>query len=341
MIIKDFQVKKIINENKGFLPFLIYGPNEGLIRDHIIKIKSDYLRDVDFEEVSITGKSIDLNSEILETSANSISMFNSYKLIILDSLKDKNMSELENVINLAPTQTMLIVKSSNLKKTSKLRKLFESNAQCYALACYEDDAKSMMRLIDNFVKENNISFDRDTKNYLLQTLSTDRMISFNELQKISLFYANTDATPDLEEVKNLLNDTSSNNLQKMNESVMYGNMTKSSNIISRLLSEGNNPISILRSLINYLKRVQKVKVEMKKGSNFDTAIKFLRPPLFWKDKDNFQQHCVRWPLNKIEKNLSQLLDAEIDCKTNSKLSGILCERSILTICHEGKRHFQN
>ena len=341
MIIKDFQIEKIVNENSGFLPLLIYGPNEGLIRDHIGKIKSDYLSDVDFEEVSITGKSLDLNPDTLATSANSISMFNSYKLIILESLKDKNMSELESVIGSAPTQTMLIVKADNLKKTSKLRKLFENNAQCYALACYEDDAKSMMRLIDNFMKENNISIDRDIKNYLMQTLSTDRMISFNELQKISLFYANDDTTPNLEEIKNLLNDASSNNLQKMNESVMYGNTVKSSNILDKLLSEGSNPISILRSLINYLKRVQKVKVEMKKGSNFDNAIKFLRPPLFWKDKDNFQQHCIRWPLNKIERNLSQLLDTEIDCKTNSKLSGIICERSILTICHEGKQHFQN
>ena len=341
MIIKDFQIEKIVNENKGFLPILIYGPNEGLIRDHIGKIKSDYLSDIDFEEVSITGKSLDLNPDTLATSANSISMFNSYKLIILESLKDKNMSELESVIGSAPTQTMLIVKADNLKKTSKLRKLFENNAQCYALACYEDDAKSMMRLIDNFMKENNISIDRDIKNYLMQTLSTDRMISFNELQKISLFYANDDTAPNLEEIKNLLNDASSNNLQKMNESVMYGNTAKSSNILSKLLSEGSNPISILRSLINYLKRVQKVKVEMKKGSNFDNAIKFLRPPLFWKDKDNFQQHCVRWPLSKIERNLSQLLDTEIDCKTNSKLSGILCERSILTICHEGKQPFQN
>ncbi len=341
MIIKDFQIEKIVRGNKGFLPFLIYGPNEGLIRDHIKKIKSDHLSDVDFEEVSITAKNLDLNPDILQTSANSISMFNSYKLIILELLKDKNVPDLEDVVNSAPANTMLIVKADNLKKTSKLRKLFESNAQCYALACYEDDAKSMMRFIDNFMNENNISVDRDVKNYLMQTLSTDRMISFNELQKINLFYANADTTPNLEEIKNLLNDTSLNNLQKMNESVMYGNTTKSSSIISKLLSEGNNPISILRSLINYLKRLQKVKVEMKKGSNFDNAIKFLRPPLFWKDKDNFQQHCHLWPLNKIENNLSKLLDAEIDCKTNSKLSSILCERSILTICHEGKQHFQN
>ena len=126
MIIKDFQIEKIVNENKGFLPFLIYGPNEGLIRDHINKIKSDYLSDVDFEETYITGKSLDLNPDMLETSANSISMFNNYKLIILESFKEKHMSELENLIHSAPAQTMLIVKADNLKKTSKLRKLFES-----------------------------------------------------------------------------------------------------------------------------------------------------------------------------------------------------------------------
>ena len=68
MIIKDFQIEKIVNENEGFLPILIYGPNEGLIRDHIGKIKSDYLSDIDFEEVSITGKSLDLNPDILATS---------------------------------------------------------------------------------------------------------------------------------------------------------------------------------------------------------------------------------------------------------------------------------
>ena len=42
MIIKDFQIEKIVNENNSFLPFLFYGPNEGLIRDHINKIKKDY-----------------------------------------------------------------------------------------------------------------------------------------------------------------------------------------------------------------------------------------------------------------------------------------------------------
>ena len=44
--------------------------------------------------------------------------------------------------------------------------------------------------------------------------------------------------------------------------------------------EGTNPISILRSLMIYLKRVQKTNVEIKKGASFEEAIKELRPAVF-------------------------------------------------------------
>ena len=44
---------------------------------------------------------------------------------------------------------------------------------------------------------------------------------------------------------------------------------------------------------------------MKKGNNFDSSIKILKPPVFWKDKDNFQKHCFKWPLQaSIEKALT-------------------------------------
>ena len=97
----------------------------------------------------------------------------------------------------------------------------------------------------------------------------------------------------------------------MNEAVMFGKTSKSSKIISRLLSEGNNPISLIRSLMNYIIRIQKTKIEMKKGNNFENAIKDLKPPLFWKDKDSFQRHCLKWPLKSIEHNLNKLLETEI------------------------------
>ena len=127
----------------------------------------------------------------------------------------------------------------------------------------------------------------------------------------------------------------------MNEYVMYGNTSKSSKILSKLLSEGASPISILRSLMKYLIRLQKTKIEMKKGNNFEQSIKTLRPPVFWKEKDNFQKHCLKWPLQDIETNLSKLLETEISCKLNSKLANLNCEKSILLLASNGRQYFKS
>ena len=40
MIIKDFQLEEIIKKKNKFICILIYGPNEGLVTDHVDKIKS-------------------------------------------------------------------------------------------------------------------------------------------------------------------------------------------------------------------------------------------------------------------------------------------------------------
>ena len=240
-----------------------------------------------------------------------------------------------------PQDIVLIIRDSNLSKSSKIRNFFEKDNNSLSLACYEDDGRSIIKNIDEFSKKNNLELNRDIKNYLLQTLSNDRLVSKRELEKIEIYYRGSKEKSNLDVIKKLLNDSSSQNLNKMNENVMFGNTAKSSKIINKLLSEGTSPVSLIRSLTSYLTRIQQTKIEMKKGNNFETSIRILKPPVFWKDKDNFQKHCLKWPLRTIEKNLVNLLETEIACKINSRLANINCEKSILIIANNGRRYFKN
>ena len=86
----------------------------------------------------------------------------------------------------------------------------------------------------------------------------------------------------------------------------------------------------------YLKRLQVTAIELKKGSSFDEAIKSLRPPIFWKDKENFRSHCKKWNLKNIEHSLDKLFNAEILCKTNSQIAMLICEKTVLQIAYRGK-----
>ena len=341
MIIKDFQLKKIINENHKFLNILIFGPNEGLVKEQIEIITKKILEKGEYEQINFNGKDLDNDPQSLDEIIRTVSMFHENKIVIVENIKDKHLDILNNIASNEPEQTILIIRDGNLNKSSKIRKFYENEKNSFSLACYEDDGRSIIKNIDDFIRKNNFELNRDVKTYLLQSLSNDRMVSKRELEKIEIFYDKSKAKIELEDIKKLLNDSSSQNLNKMNENVLFGNTSKSSKIVNKLLSEGVSPISLIRSLTNYLLRIQQTKIEMKKGNNFDISIKSLKPPVFWKDKDNFQKHCIKWPLRSIESNLFKLLETEVACKTNSKLANINCEKSILMIASNGRQYFKD
>ncbi len=341
MKIKEVQLQNIISNNTNFLALLIYGPNDGLIRETIFNTKTLLLDKEAYEEINIDGNDLDKDPFILDNALKTVSMFSDKKLVILNTVKEKHVDYIENTINDSPENVFLIIKAGTLNTNSKIRKFFENSKFHLALACYEEDIKSKMSYLNHFIKINNLNLDEDSKSYLLQSLSNDRMISSHELEKIILFYKDRSKAIDLEEIKTIFNDSSSNTLDTMTISVMYGKTSKCSKIVYKLLSEGLNPISIIRNLVNYLKRVQNTKIEMKKGNTFEKSVTVLRPPLFWKDKNNFREHCMKWPLTKLNKAIITLLDTEIKCKSDSKLAKIHCEKSIMFIANDAKRLFRS
>ena len=341
MIIKEFQLEKIVRERKQAQNILIYGPNEGLVKEQVEKISRTYLNNEEYEYITFNGKDLDNDPYSLDSVIRTVSMFYKNKIVIVEGIKDKYLSIIEDIVCNIPQQSFLIIKEGNLNKSSKIRKFFENDDRCLSLACYEDDGRSIMKNIDEFINRNSFELSRDIKTYLLQSLSNDRLISKRELEKIEIFYNDSKAKIELNDIKNLLNDSSSQNLNKLNENVMFGNTSRSSKIINKLLSEGTSPISLLRSLNNYLHRIQTTKIEMKKGNNFEVSIKNLKPPVFWKDRDNFEKHCQKWPLKKIEECIFKLLETEVLCKLNSSLASINCEKLVLHMASSGRQYFKN
>ena len=266
-------------------------------------------------------------------------MFSEKKIIYLENLMDKHLQYFENQ-EIENNKVLVIIKSDNLDKRSKIRNFFEKHKKHAAIPCYEDDIRSTMNLLTNFQADNQIKFDRDVKDYLLQNLSSDRLISKNELEKILLIIGNEkNQEIELGDIQKVLNDGSSISINIINEHVMYGKVNQVSKILYKKFDEGTNAVAIIRSLLNYLVRVNKTQIELKKTSNFDEAIKQLRPPVFWKDKDGFRNHCSIWPTKDILHYIEILLEAEYLCKTQSSLNNEICEKYILSVAKKGEVYF--
>ena len=78
MIIKDYQLINSIN-SESFQSFLIYGPNEGLVRENINIIYKNFSKGIDCEKVSINSKQLDDNVSVLNDEIITISLFSEKK----------------------------------------------------------------------------------------------------------------------------------------------------------------------------------------------------------------------------------------------------------------------
>lgn len=340
MIIKDYQLINSIN-SESFQSFLIYGPNEGLIRENIEIIYKNFSEGTDSEKVNINGKQLDENISILNDEISTISLFSEKKFIILDSAKEKHASLIEDCMSLNFKNTCMVVKQDNLTKSSSIRKLYETSKNHFCLACYDDDIKVLSSLLEKFQKEHGVIMDSDVKSFLLNNLSNDRMVIKNELEKILLTLGKDDRKVDIEKLRYILHDSAYSDFQQINNYILFGNTEKGSKSLEKLFNLGTNPVAILKSFNNYIMRIRLTQVELSKGKQFDEAIKVLRPPVFWKEKSDFKHHCLMWPANVIENIINEVLSSEIKCMTNNVIAKEQCERTLFGISSTAKRFSRN
>ena len=340
MIIKDYQLINSIN-SELFQSFLIYGPNEGLIRENIDIVYKNFSKGADCEKININGKQLDESISILNDEISTISLFSEKKFIVLDFPKEKHVSIIENSLSLNFKNTCMVVKQDNLTKSSSIRKLYETSKNHFCLACYDDDIKVLSSLLEKFQKEHSITFDSDVKSFLLNNLSNDRMVIKNELEKILLSLSKDDRKVDIEKLRYILHDSAHTDFQQINNSILFGNSEKGSKSLEKLFNLGTNPVAILKSFNNYIMRIRLTQVELSKGKQFDEAIKILRPPVFWKEKSDFKRHCLMWPANVIENIINEVLSSEIKCMTNNIIAKEQCEKTLFGISSTAKRFSRN
>ena len=340
MIIKDFQLAKTIN-TKLFQSYLIYGPNEGLVRETIDTLYSTFSYKSECEKIYITSKQLDEDHTFLKNEMSSISMFSPKKFIVIETLKDKHAVLIEDCLSENYENIFLVIKLDNLSKNSKIRKIYETSKKHYVLACYDDDIKSLSLLLEKFQKEHNIVFDSNAKSFLLNNLSNDRMVIKNELEKIILSQNDDKNKLDVDKLRIILDDNSNTDFQIINNSIMFGNIQKGSRSLEKLFNLGVAPIVILKSLNNYIMRIRLTQIELSKGIKFDEAIKILKPPVFWKEKSDFKRHCLMWPANIIDNIINEVLSSEIKCMTNNIIAKEQCEKTLFGISSTAKRFSRN
>ena len=322
MISKYYEIEKFKNKINYFL---FYGENEGQKQDVIQASFAQFTKENIYK---YTEKDIIENKQIFLENIYSKSFFENEKLILISDVSDKILNLIEEIIESNINDVVIILIAKRLDKKSKLRNYFEKEKIVLIVPFYEDTPQTLLSIAKKILFENKINLSSENINLIIERSQGDRINLKNELQKIISLSQNNKKL-ELEDILKLTNLSENYSAGELVDNCLSKNKKRTLNILNENIPSIEDNILILRTFLNKLKRLRKLRLNLNKNNNIDQAINSFKPPIFWKDKNTIKQQIKIWELNDIEKFIVDLNSTETLIKKNPQISNQIMNNMIL------------
>ena len=322
MISKYYEIEKFKNKINYFL---FYGENEGQKQDVIQTSFRQFTKENTYK---YSEKDVIENKQIFFENVYSKSFFENEKLIIISDVSDKILNLIEEIIASNINDVVIILIAKRLDKKSKIRNYFEKEKIVVIVPFYEDTPQALLSIAKKILFENKINLSSENVNLIIERSQGDRINLKNELQKIINLSQNNKKL-ELEDILKLTNLSENYSAGELVDNCLSKNKKRTLNILNENIPSSEDNILILRTFLNKLKRLRKLRIDLNENNNIDQVINSFKPPIFWKDRNIIKQQIKIWELNDIENFIVDLNNTEGLIKKNPQISNQIINNMIL------------
>lgn len=348
MKIAPRQIPSFINNpDKSLAAILIYGPNTGLVKDYIKKLTAHYLEDPNdpFNSSIFTGAGLSEDPAKFADEAASMSMLGGQRLVMIKEAIESNTLHIKTYCENPNPDCIIIIEGADLKPSSSLRKLAESHDNIACIACYLEEERNISGKIREIAQHAGYAIDTDATRLLSEALAGDTIMLQNEMQKIILYmglhddYAGFGGEPLRQKIGDItVQDVIACNpnmrdytLDDLISMIALGQTSQAHRMAQKMLAEGIPPIAIFRSLLRHFRRLLISKERMAEGLNAQAAMGALKPPVFYKYKQDFQAQLHKWRTVILEKVIEKIVFDEAESKNGRLDPETLCLHLVVNI----------
>jgi DNA polymerase III subunit delta len=317
---------------------LIFGTDQGLVHERaqlLAKLIVDDLNDP-FRVSDLTGNEIKSDPARLIDEATAQSLIGGDRVVRVKLGGEDISKPLLQYLDEDTQSSLVIIEAGELTPRSPVRKLVEKSQNAGAMACYSDDLSALGSLIDTVMRESQKSINSDAKSYLISNLGSDRMVSRGELEKL-VTYAGEQREIQLEDAVAAVGDNGALSFDEIIYAVADGNRASLEKNLGRAFVEGTSPIAVLRAAIRHFQKLHLASGHMRNGQSSGQAVKSIKPPIIFLFIDRFKRQLDRWSEIKLERALSVLTEAEINCKSTGLPAEAICGRALMSLS-QAARH---
>ncbi len=327
----DALVRKL---DPAFAAVLVYGPNEGLVRERADALTAQVVEDLKnpFNVATLSPAALKDDPGLLANEAAAISMMGGRRVVRVEGATDAVAAPFAAYLGDPKGDSLIVVAAGELPPRSGLRKAAEAAKNAIAIPCYADDARSLGDLIHRSLSDHGLDVEPDAVAYLQDRMGEDRAVIRGELEKLALYKAkDTHRVVTLGDAQACIGDSGALTLDEVAAAVTGGALTELDHALARAFAQGEAPVAVLRALSRRLMRLYEAAGHMAEGASPDDAMRKLRPPVFFKETAAFRAQLGRWSPTKLASALELIAEAEVDCKSTGMPDAAVCARACMRI----------
>jgi DNA polymerase III subunit delta len=329
--------KFINNPDLSLLAVLLYGPDSGLVSLRFSKLVKHVADEADpFLVTEIEPDVIKKDASVLADEMTSISMTGGRRVIKLREAGNTLTKELtdifENLKDIKGNLAWLVVAAGDLDNKSTLRKLFESHPRLAAIACYQDDMRSLPPFISQQLQAKGITSDKIVIDLIASRSMGDRMLAVKAIDKLDL-YLGSNRRAVYDDVEKSVGDATESAIDDLADAMFSGKPELTIRHYEKCQAQGLSEVAMLRTLQKHCQKLMQAVAMVENGSTGKEAATKQR--IFWKRETTFIGQIEKLTGNRLSWNiLHKLVEAEKNCKGGHVPPNIICCKVLLEIASE-------
>lgn len=309
---------------------LLYGPDAGLVRERADKLARGVVPDDSdpFRISELAAGDLADDPPRLNDEAAALCFGGGRRVVRVRDAGDRLADVFESFLADPPGDALVVVEAGDGVK--KLRAAFEGAKAGAAIACYAEEGAALAGAVRQAFQARGLKPSDAAVMTLAALLGPDRMLLHAEVEKLAL-YLGEGKTVEEEDVLALAADAAETSLDDAIDAALSGNRVLTDQALRRLAAEGEAPVRVMRGLARHFLRVASVQARVEAGEPMDSAVRGLRPPLFFKRERAFRAQLQVWRGKRLADALHRVTEAELRCKETGQPDQLLSERVFLEL----------
>ncbi len=316
---------------------LFYGTDAGLVSERAARLAAVVAaRDnPPGEIIRMEDADLDSDPDRLAIELQTIPMFGGSKVVRVTSGRRITAVALEPFVAGDRLAATLIVEGGNLRPTDSLRTLFEKAPKAAAVACYPDEAHDLETLVRDTLKNHGLAITPEARDLLLTRVGADRVLSRGEIDKLAL-YAAGKSEIDVSDVEAIVGDASQLAIDRILDGAAGGDARRAVAEYARALAAGESAQMIISAAQRHLERLHKIRSDIDQGRSFEDAIRQIRPPIHFKQKDALGLQCRLWSTARLSEALSRASAAAKAARLSGPLEDAIAEELLIGLANAAR-----